>query len=196
MKSHSRNLFAFLNIVCVALSITTCGRKPSIAEPQPIAAKKVENKNEVKKAELQNDNADSSAQTKNKTTSTEKSVDIDLDAAVFSDSGAYKVLVQWQTPLRAGGSGNNVAQFLFFSKDNFPVKQVRITEFHPRMPAMGHGTDESTQVVSYDTDKSNLVEVSGIFFNMPGDATTWVVTLVVVIEERLEKFELLLPEVN
>lgn len=112
---------------------------------------------------------------------------------VKSKNGLFYVKFTTQKNLIAGGDGENDIDLALIDSKGESLKIFKIISFHPTMPSMGHGTDESTQVYSYS--EKGMARVSGIYFSMPGQANTWVVTLTLSWQEHQDTVDLFLPEV-
>ena len=114
----------------------------------------------------------------------------------LSKAKIFQVKAEWAMPLKAGGNGDNSVLLTFLDSAGAPGVSTKLLAFHPRMPAMGHGTDESTQVILNAEATPNVVTVSGIYFNMGGSAGEWVVDLNVEIDDTVDISQLSVPNVD
>ena len=123
--------------------------------------------------------------------------DESLDTSGFWLGAGESFLVKptWKLPLICCDDGEQEVTLEFLKGDSSVPQTVVINEFHPRMPKMGHGTDESTQ--SFEaTDQPNVLKVTGIYFNMEGEPGGWVVTMIVTVDGVTDSIELPLPRVG
>lgn len=117
------------------------------------------------------------------------------DGFGLSAAQKFQLKADWVLPLRAGGGGNNEVSLAFLTANGVVPSAATVEEFHPRMPQMGnHGTDEGTQAFSAGPEPGS-VRVSGIYFNMPGAAGEWVVTLRASVDGVADEIKLAVPEV-
>lgn len=112
---------------------------------------------------------------------------------IASKNKLFYVRADWNLPLQSGGDGTNEVNLHFIYPDSTPIKTPLILGFHPEMPTMGHGTDESTQTFSLIAEGN--IQASGIYFNMPGWEGGWIVILKVLIDDQEDSINLSLPEV-
>lgn len=97
-----------------------------------------------------------------------------IQEGTLSLAGLARVSLSCDGPLLSGGDNTNDCLVGFTNPAGQSVAEVELDEFHPMMPAMGHGTDESTQEIQRMDNQGHVFQVSGIYFNMPGSAGGWV----------------------
>lgn len=108
---------------------------------------------------------------------------------VPSKNGVFLAKVEWPEPLKAGPGVNNQAIVTIVKADGQTPGEVTFSEFHPRMPAHGHGTNETDQQIAPRTDATNVFDVTGIMFVMAGEATTWVTDVVATVDGQTDQAE-------
>jgi hypothetical protein len=117
------------------------------------------------------------------------------DGFGLSAERMFQVRADWVLPLRSGGDGTNEVSLAFLTAGGAIPAAATVEEFHPRMPQMGnHGTDEATQAYQAAAEPAT-VRVTGIYFNMPGAAGEWVVTLHASVDGVSDEIKLAVPEV-
>jgi len=98
----------------------------------------------------------------------------------ISELGLFRVNLEWKA-MPVAGRAVNQAQLMIFDATGGVIDGV-LKGFHPWMPAMGHGSNESAISWAPAAVASHSFDISGIFFNMGGAAGDWVIRLVVEID--------------
>ncbi len=120
----------------------------------------------------------------------------DLSQYLPSQAGVFHIKADWKLPLICCDAGEQEVALTFLKEQGAIPNKVVIKEFHPRMPKMGHGTDESTQSYHQVDSTTNVIKVSGIYFNMGGKPGGWVVNITAEVDGSEDKISLSLPEVK
>jgi hypothetical protein len=100
----------------------------------------------------------------------------DLSGYTMSAEGRFHVKVEWSSPLRAMSLENKAT--VSFVNEHAEALPMKLTAFKLFMPAMGHGSNKSDQMVlSQDPEQSHVWKVEQIHFSMGGGAGDWVVDI-------------------
>ncbi len=119
--------------------------------------------------------------------------EINPEALASSAKGLVQLEVHWLNDLTAKTFANQ-AHLHFTDNDGNPVA-VEILEFHPMMPAMGHGSDESQLKVELADDMGSQFHVTGLYLSMPGKAGAWQLHIKVKVAGQDDEIMIALPEV-
>lgn len=116
--------------------------------------------------------------------------------AQASEKGIFEVAMAWNEPLKAGQTDRASGVLTITKKDGSVPAAVEITGFHPKMPGMGHGTNESDQKFTLVAGTTNKFDITGVHFIMGGDAGEWVVEIVATVDGESDSITLPIPEVH
>lgn len=98
----------------------------------------------------------------------------DVSAYTKSPTGLFHVKVEWSSPLTAGTLDNKAT--VSFVDEHAHELPVKLKSFKLFMPAMGHGSGKSDQMVlTQDAVQTNVWTVDKVYFSMGGGAGEWVV---------------------
>lgn len=115
------------------------------------------------------------------------------ESIASSNQGLFQLEAHWLNELTAKSFANQ-AHLHFTDPEGNPIA-VEILEFHPMMPAMGHGSDESQLSVETADDLGSQYHVTGLYLSMPGKAGAWQLHIKVNIDGQEDEIMLAMPEV-
>jgi hypothetical protein len=100
----------------------------------------------------------------------------DLSGYTMSAQGHFHVKVAWSSPLQANSLENKAT--VSFVNEHAEALPLKLSSFKLFMPAMGHGSNKSDQMVlTQDPEQKHVWTVEQIHFSMGGGAGEWVVDI-------------------
>jgi hypothetical protein len=116
----------------------------------------------------------------------------DLTGYTPSTDGKFHVKVEWSSPLKAASLDNKAT--VSFVNEHAEALPLTLQSFKLFMPAMGHGSSKSEQIVlTQHAEHAHMWSVEQIYFSMGGAAGDWVVDIEAGGCGALDKARVLIP---
>lgn len=107
-----------------------------------------------------------------------------------SEGGLFNIEIAFRDELKAGSDSKNTATVTITDSNKDPYTDrdtIQIMGFHPEMPMMGHGTNETSQVITAIDGRPGKFKVTGVQFMMAGKAEAWRILVGVKVNGVVEK---------